>query len=262
MTLSGVLPLRNGVSLGYPFDLAIRSLQRLCDEVIVSVDRSGDDGTYERVVALGPTVLESQWDMANHRAGDGISSEIAKQTMIVVAAARGDWVLSLQADEMIHEADVPVIRRAIEQADRDGVTGLELERLFFYGLEAYRSDWTVPLLRLFRAGRWAPDPVSGAMQFVPVGPQAKRLIEPKIYHYSRVGDPRSVALRIRNLDSFYHEPETLLGVQEVEPYDFSVLKRADTYVRGVPQEVAADAVLVPFPLDGHPAEARERFSGA
>ena len=87
MKLSGILPLRNGVSLGYPFDLAIRSLQRLCDEVVVSVDPTGDDGTLERVTAMDVRVIESRWDMTNHRAHDGVSSEIAKQTAIAVAAA-------------------------------------------------------------------------------------------------------------------------------------------------------------------------------
>lgn len=261
MKLSGVLPLRNGVSLGYPFDLAIRSLQRLCDEVVVSVDPTGDDGTYERVAELGPDVLlESRWDMTNHRAHDGVSSEIAKQTAIAVAAAGGDWILSLQADEMVHEADAPLIRSSIEQADIDGVTGLEMERLYFYGgLTMFRFDWTMSLLRLFRAGRWAPDPVSGAMQFVPVGLRAKRAIVPKIYHYSRIGDPVLVARRIRNLDSFYHAPETILDDSEIAPYSFDTLRRLDTYVRDAPAEIDPDALLLPFPLAGHPAEARERF---
>lgn len=256
--LSGVLPIRNGISLGYPFDLAIRSLQRVCNEVVVSVDPTADDGTYARVTALGPDrLVESRWDMNNHRASDGTSSEIAKQTRIAVAAATGDWILSLQADEMIHETDILDIYEAIERADREGITGLEMERLYFHGLDAYRSDWTVPLLRLFRAGCWGPDPVSGAMQFVPVGPQSRGAIGPKLYHYSRVGDPLLVARRIRNLDCFYHAPADVLD--EVPPYDFSTLRRLDTYVRGAPVEVA-NATLVPFPLTGHPAGVLERFS--
>lgn len=273
MKLSGILPVRNGVALGYPFDLAIRSLQRLCDEVVVAVDPTDDDGTPGRVAALGDDahrelracgvrVIESQWDMTNHRAHDGVSSEIAKQTAIAVAAARGDWILSLQADEMVHEADAPTIRGAIEQAEFDGVTGLEMIRLYFYGgLTAYRADWTVPILRLFRAKSWTPDPVSGAMQFVPVGPQAKRAIKPKVYHYSRVGDPLLLARRIRNLDHFYHAPETILEESALEPYSFDTLRRADTYVRGAASEVDPNATLVPFSLAGHPADALERFNG-
>jgi hypothetical protein len=262
MKLSGVLPLRNGVSLGYPFDLAIRSLQRLCDEVVVSVDPTGDDGTAECVAALGvDRVIESRWDMSNyHDFGErpGVRHEIARQTEIVVDAARGDWIFSLQADEMIHECEIPTIRAAIEEAERGGVTGLETKRLYFYGsLASYRAGWTLPLVRLFRAYAWVPD--FDAMQFVPVGPQPKRAIEPKIYHYSRIGDPLLVARRIRNLDHFYHAPETILDDSEVAPYRFDTLRRADTYVRGVAAGIDPDATLVPFPLAGHPAEALERF---
>lgn len=262
MRLSGILPLRNGVRLGYPFDLAIRSLQRVCDEVVILVDPTSEDDTVSRVRALGPHILvESPWDMTNHRAGEG-QSEIARQTAIALEHATGDWVLSLQADEVLHAGERTTLRNDIARADAEGVVGIELERLYFYGgLDRVRADWTMPLLRLFRRTAYRPDPTCGAMSFLPTcvypgrgGVPAPRQMRSaaRIYHYARVGDPALMAQRVRNLDTFYHAPETVAAPEEVPAYDASVCRKLDTYVRGTVPEEAPRARLIPFPLDGHP----------
>ena len=257
MRISGVLPLRCGVQLGYPFELAIRSLRPLCDEVVVLVDPESNDGTIERVAALGPDVLlESRWNLDNH---DGLSDEIALQTARAIEAASGDWVLSLQADEVLHEREAAQTRLDVAWAEREGVTALKMVRWYFFGsLERYRSNWTVPLPRLVKRGAWRPDPASGAMYFVPCGEQRAADTAGAIYHYSRIGDPLAIAKRVRNLDTFYHAPERLLSPDEVPPYTFE-LRKLDTYVRGHQAEPDGEAELLPFPLERHPAAALEHF---
>jgi len=271
-TLSGILPLRNGVRLGYPFDLAIRSLQRVCDEVVILVDPTSEDDTVSRVRALGPDHLVlSPWDMTNHRAGQG-QSEIARQTAIALEHATGRWVLSLQADEVLHAGERETLRADIARAEAEGIHGVELERLYFYGgLDQIRADWTMPLLRLFRRGVYVPDPTCGAMSFLPRRPvypgrggvPAPRQMRSaaRIYHYARVGDPALMAQRVRNLDTFYHAPETVAAPDEVAPYDASVCRKLDTYVHGAIPEADPGARLVPFPLDGHPPGVLEHFHG-
>lgn len=257
MTISGIMPLRNAVKLGYPFELAIRSLRPLCDEVVVLVDPTSEDDTLERVKALSPDrIVESAWDMTNH-AGH-VHGEIAKQTARACEAASGDWILSLQADEVLHEGEVGLLREAMARAEREGRTGIEMKRLYFYGdLGHIRDDWTVWLLRLFRKGHWAADPVSGAMQFIAATEGERRMHGPaRIYHYSRVGDPMEVARRVRNLDLFYHLPATVGEVEE--PYDFTKTRKLDTYVKGHVAEVDPAATLTPF-TGTHPAGVREHF---
>lgn len=113
MRISGVMPLRNAVRLGYPFDLAVGSLQRLCAEVVVLVDPTSEDDTVKRVRALGPDrIVESVWDMGNH-AGH-VHGEIAKQTTVACTAVMGDWISSLQADEVLHE----VASYAVDEFER------------------------------------------------------------------------------------------------------------------------------------------------
>lgn len=259
-TITGVIPLRNAVKLEYPFQLAIKSLQLLCDEVVVLVDPTSEDSTLDQVRALRPhKLVESVWDMSNHK-GFG-SSEIAKQTAIACANATGDWIFSLQADEVLHEYDIVPLREAV--AKSKAYTAMSLTRLYFYGsLEKYRDNWTVPCLRLFKRGCWEPDRYSGAMQFVPSreGEQSCE-IAPRIYHYSRVGSPEAIARRVRNLDTFYHDPANVKTEEEVGSYRFDELRKLDTYVVDHKTEADESATLLPFSLADHPAAVLEYYLG-
>jgi hypothetical protein len=258
--ITGTMILRNAVKLGYPFDLAIRSLRPLCDEVIILVDPNSEDDTLDRVLNLNPDVIvESPWDMTNHKGHT--NCEISLQTETVCNEASGDWVFSLQADEVLHEGEVPRLRTAALEAQSRGVSGLELVRLYFYGsLSQYRTDWTIPMVRFFKRGAWKPD-VDGAMRFDPCTPYERKHMVPDacIYHYSRVGDPQMIAERVRNLDGFFHEPERI-EQGAVQPYDFSSLRKLDTYVIGSTPVEEGRASLADFPLEGHPKGVVERFS--
>ncbi len=268
MKLSGVIPLRNALRLGYPFGLAIQSLQRVCDETVVLVDPTSDDETMAWVRRLGPDrIVESVWDMGNH---DGDNDEIAKQTAIACAAATGDWILSMQADELFHEHDAASLRLEIEQhhaaTTRTDVppsdcTALAYTRIYFYGsLRQYRTNWTVQCIRAVKRDHWLPDPRSGAMQFIPSGPGNRWVASQKapIFHYSRVGDPALIAQRVQQLDRFYHAPDDVLPVGTLPPYDFA-LRRRDTYVKGAVPEADPEAELVPYPIEQHPQGVREFY---
>jgi hypothetical protein len=271
MTITGIMPLRNAVKLQYPFELAIKSLRPLCDEVLILVDPTSEDDTCARVRALADagfvdTIVESAWDMGNHRGH--VNCEISVQTAKVCAAASGDWIMSLQADEVLHEDSAYGLRKSAMVAEQSfadhgqyAATGIELRRLYFHGgLGQYRQDWTQWLLRLFKRGLWRPD-IDGAMKFDPVNPIEKRWQIPHhIFHYSRVGDPQVIAERVRNLDGFFHAPAAIQSGR-IAPYDFTRLRKLDTYVKDAPIEVATDAVLSDFDPAGHPAGVREYFDG-
>lgn len=259
MKISGVMPLRNAVKLGYPFRVAIRSLRPLCDEVVVLVDPTSEDDTLEQVRALGvDRIVESVWDMNNHQGHT--NCEISVQTQKVCEAASGDWIMSLQADEVLHEDSAAELRAHIARAEGSSVTGIEMSRLYFYGsLEQYRVDWTLWLLRLFKRGLWKPD-VDGAMRFDPIDRSHLSMRVPNdLFHYSRVGNARQIADRVRNLDSFFHAPEKI-ATGDLPPYDFDTLRKLDTYVVGTSPEVDPGAQLAPYRLEEHPRAALEYFN--
>lgn len=259
MIITGVMPLRNAVKLGYPFAAAIRSMRKLCAELVVLVDPMSKDDTIERVRDLAPDVIvRSPWDMTNHNGHT--NCEISVQTAKACAAATGDWILSLQADELLHEEDIEPLRKTVEIAESKGITAIELQRLYFYGsLEKLRENWTLWMVRLFKRGHWKPD-VDGAMRFDPCHPREIKMRSDaaRIFHYSRVGEPGLIAERVRNLDTFFHKPEAVSD-GTLPDYDFSQLRKLDTYVVGHAPEADDNDRLTNFPRGCHPALALEHF---
>lgn len=260
--ITGTMILRNAVLLGYPFEVAIRSLQQVSDRVVVSVDPTSEDDTLAIVRGLGVDVFESVWDLDDPGASDpdstaGQSCEIARQTQLVCDQVKEGWNFSLQADEVLHEKDVDEIRRVTQSGEH---TGYALSRLYFFArLTWMRDNWTLPIIRLFKHDLWLADPDSGGMTFVPVGPQPSAQLLADIYHYSRVGDPAAISRRVRNLDAFYHAEEKLVPVDDLPEYTFDLHKLDNAAIKGSAPAHDPEARLVPFPVDGHPAAAREHY---
>jgi len=128
--LSGFTIVRNAVRLEYPIVPAIRSILELCDEVVVNVGKS-DDGTRDLVEGLGDPrvrILDTVWDFS--RGSEALSVE----TNRAMAACRGAWGVYIQADEVLHETGVPILRDAVRQAIADPrVEGLLVDYVHFYG---------------------------------------------------------------------------------------------------------------------------------
>ncbi len=132
MKVSGFTFCRNIVRYDYPIVESIRSILPIVDEFIVNVGRCGD-GTLQLLQSIGDPkirIIESVWD-ETLRTGGRIYSQ---QTNIALAACTGDWAFYLQADEVIHEDDLPHILKAMQDnLGRTGVLGLLFHYLHFVG---------------------------------------------------------------------------------------------------------------------------------
>ena len=115
--ITGAVIIKNGIKLGYPFVESIRSLANFCDEVIVGVGKS-DDGTRAAVEAIGTnkiTIIDTVWDTSKRTGGTLLS----EKTNEVLEHCHGEWIFYLQSDEVIHEEDHALIRRALTAAEKD-----------------------------------------------------------------------------------------------------------------------------------------------
>src|SRR5438477_1288248 len=140
MKVSGFTFVRNVVKYDYPVVESIRSILPIVDEFIVNVGRC-DDGTLELVRSIGDPkirMIESVWDETLRK--DGLI--YSQQTNIALAQCTGDWAFYLQSDEVIHEDDLPVLRKKMSQhLDDKNVEAFRFHWLHFYGsYYRYRID--------------------------------------------------------------------------------------------------------------------------
>ncbi|MGC9942301.1 MAG: glycosyltransferase [Verrucomicrobiota bacterium] len=156
MKVSGFTFLRNGQKLGYPFDASIRSILPLVDEFVIALGPC-DDETEKMLREIGDPkirVVPTQW---NERIRPDYSVKgfvYGQQKSIALFNCTGDWAFYLEADEVVHEADLPKIRAAMERHLGDErVEALAFDYLHFYGNKntiAWSPGWYRSEVRIIR----------------------------------------------------------------------------------------------------------------
>lgn len=225
-SLTGVTLIRKGNELNYPWKECITSLSKLCDEVIVNADVDNSDGTVDELKGLSlllPNIkiIYTSWDMSN--TGDG--RELAKQINDILPLVTTDWVVYMQADELIHEEDHVRVRDFITERS-ENVKQVELYRTYFYSDLQHRArQWEIWLGRIFRTGTHL---VGGdGMYIVPVEKHTAIVRLPVfIYHYSRLGPEEKIQRKMKELDSLFHSEEV---VSTIKPFKYDTEVQLDYY---------------------------------
>ncbi|MEM7474469.1 MAG: glycosyltransferase family 2 protein [Planctomycetota bacterium] len=113
MRVAGFTIVRNAVRYDYPIVESIRSALPLVDEMVVAVGQC-EDGTRELVESIDDDkirIIDTVWDDKIRTGG----TVLAQQTNLAMKHCEGDWLLYLQADEVLHEADYGKIRKSMEK---------------------------------------------------------------------------------------------------------------------------------------------------
>jgi glycosyltransferase involved in cell wall biosynthesis len=212
--VSGFTLLRNGTRFDYPYLESLRSLLPLVDELVVNVG-VGDDDTLERLQAFAAgegagkvSLFESRWPLDDpERRKSGLI--LSEQTNLALERCTGDWCVYLQADELFHEQDWPLIRRAIERSDADpSVEGILFDYVHFYGSfdviqhtrSAYRRE-----VRAIRRSSGARS-IGDAQSFRKSDGSKLRVVRSgaKVYHYGWVRTPEAMREKTHFMDTLYH----------------------------------------------------------
>ena len=148
MFVSGFTIVRNAVLFDYPVVESICSVLPLVDEMVVAVGQSSD-ATRDLIASIRSDklrIIDTVWDEQLRLGG----KVLAQQTNLALDECKGDWCFYLQADEVLHERDLPKIRRALEwNLPRRSVEGLRFRYHHFrasYGIRdplPYRSQTRV-----------------------------------------------------------------------------------------------------------------------
>jgi glycosyltransferase involved in cell wall biosynthesis len=156
MKVSGFTFLRNGQKLGYPFVESIRSILPIVDEFVIALGPC-DDNTEKMLQAIGDPkirLIPTQWN-ENLRSDYSVKGFVfGQQKTIALFNCTGDWAFYLEADEVLHENDLPKIRAAMEKHLNDErVEALAFDYLHFYGNKntiAWSPGWYRSEVRIIR----------------------------------------------------------------------------------------------------------------
>ncbi len=238
MKVSGFTFCRNAVKYDYPLVESIRSILPIVDEFVVNVGRCGD-GTLDVVRAIGDPkirIVESVWDDSLRK--DGLI--YSQQTNIALAHCTGDWAFYIQADEVVHEDDLPAIHAAMRtHLGNPVVKGLLFRYLHFVADYWSTNPWfyhkAVRVIRnngeIESCGDAVGFHVKATQQYLQSGP--KEWLVPanaRVFHYGWVKDPKTMLAKVQEQIGVYHGEtppphQADLYKQEAFQYaDYAVLK--------------------------------------
>ncbi len=218
MKISGFSFVRNGVSLYYPVVESIKSILPICDEFIVAVGKGSENDTTRQEIAAIPDskikIIDTEWEQEYFKAG----SIYAMQTDLAKNACSGDWLFYLQADEVVHEKYLPVIRnRCQDLLDKKEVEGLIFKYKHFWGdYDHYQGGhgWYPYEIRIIRnlpqIHSWKDaqsfrtfDNYSGPLQTEGTKKLQVAQVNAEVFHYGWVRPPQLMQSKKKVMDSFY-----------------------------------------------------------
>lgn len=226
MKVAGFTFVKNAIKFDYPVEESIRSIEPICDIIIVAVGKS-EDKTLELIKNLNIPkikIIETVWDESLREGG----RVLADQTNVAFKAIPDefDWAFYIQADEVVHENDLPAIKSAMQKhLDNDKIDGLLFNYNHFFGSYDYVGNsarWYANEIRVVRNNKeiYSYRDAQGFRK----QDNKKLVVAPanaSIYHYGWVKDPRTMQKKQESFNKLWHDDkwmeENVLGKEE---YDY------------------------------------------
>jgi len=238
--ISGFSYVRNGFDYDVPFLESIQSILPICDEFIVAVGNS-IDGTREAILALNSPkikIIDTIWDDSLKSGG----KIFAQQSNIALDHITGDWAFHIQADEVIHENDLPKILNAIHQNENNQkIDGFLLPFLHFWGGYNYiRTSRRVHRneVRLFRNDKYVRSyrdsqgfRIYNSKETYEQGKdKGKKLrvlkIDAPVYHYNGVRSPKNMNYKVVHINSYWNND---VDATQLKDYDYQKIDRLEIF---------------------------------
>lgn len=241
MKISGFSYVRNGIDFDYPFLEAIQSILPICDEFIVVLGDS-TDSSREAILNLNSDkikIIDSVWDMNNRKGG----KVFAQQSNIGLDHVTGDWAFHIQADEVIHEKDLPKILKAIHSYNSNPeVEGLLLPFTHFWGTYNYiRTSRRVhkneirvlrnnQLIRAYRDSQGFRK--YSSIEAYEAGEKGKKLfvkkVDAPVFHYNGVRSKKTQEKKVHTFNCMY-TPEMSVSKESFDEFNYNNVDRVEKF---------------------------------
>lgn len=253
MTISGYTYVRNGLAMGYPFIQSILSVIDIVDDFVVVLGDS-TDGSREAIDALKSPkirVLDTVWDMQLKTGG----KLFAQQSNLGLAEMKGDWVIHIQADEVLHESDAPKLLEYINKYHSNPrVEGLLFPFLNFRGdyhhihtgrkahrfeIRAFRNN---PLIRAYRDSQgFRKFSSEEAYRQNEKGNKLRVVkIDVPVFHYNFVRSPKQMKEKTIFFQKFFHEGEELeKKIKSLQEFDYNQVDKLERFNGDHPKSMAS-----------------------
>ena len=244
MKISGFSFVKNGTKLYYPVKESIQSILPIVDEFVVAIgDCDEDDTTLQEIESIDSPkvkIIRTVWDLEKYPQG----MENAHQTDIAKEHCTGDWLIYLQADEVIHEKFLPVIqKRCQELLNDDSVDGLLFNYVHFFGdywhqiinhgsyareIRIVKNDPEIHSFQSAQSFRRIPE-FDGVSYRKQEGSYKLRVapINAYIYHYGGCRPPEYFQSKRKALNTIHKGEEQVAEIFKDQPieFDFGPMKR-------------------------------------
>lgn len=251
MKISGFTFTRNSLVLGYPLIESIQSALPFVDEYVIALGEGDEnDKSFEEIQKIGSDkikVIKTEWDLEKYKR----RSVHAQQTDLAKSHCTGDWLLYLQADELIHEKDFEEIRSKCKKyLNDDKVEGLTFDYLHFWGdYDHYHlsHNWYPREVRMIK-NNGNIHSFRGAQSFRTYFDEHRlteedyyrkensRFVNAKpmkanIYHYGFVRHPEVMSKKTKSFKKSYkgHDYKDTKKIGDVALFDYGPLNQIETF---------------------------------
>lgn len=240
MKVSGFTIIRNAVKFDYPVVESITSILPCVDEMVVALGNSEDE-TRALIEGIGSPkirIIDTVWDDSLREGGRVLAEETNKALSAI--SPDSDWAFYIQADEVLHEDFIPIVRQAMEALkDRKEVEGLLFHYTHFYGNYHYTGasrNWYRHEIRVVRpqAGLRSYKDAQGFR----VNDRKLNVIEIPawIYHYGWVKNPVFQQEKQKHFHKLWHSDDWVeKHVQQADSFDYQTIDALDVFTGRHPQ---------------------------
>jgi hypothetical protein len=243
MKITAFSYVRNGIDMGYPFLESMKSVLDIVDEFVMVLGDS-TDGSREAILNLNSKkikIKDTVWDMSLKTGG----KLFAQQSNLGLAEMTGDWVIHIQADEVLHEDDGPKLLRYIEKFHANPkVEALLFPFLNFRGdynhihtgrkahrfeIRAFRKN---SLIRAYKDSQgFRKFSSESAYQQGEKGEKLRVVkIDVPIFHYNFVRSPQQMKDKTIFFQKFFHDGEELENkIKSLKDFDYNQVDKLERF---------------------------------